>query len=230
MVTRPGYNVQCMPKLDKVWPTWEEEKARIESMDAKPMMPIIGLTNQAKPLIPVIDRMQNVDWLAKNCMVVLDESTPRAAPDIAVESRGMRWYGEIKKQGKSAVIYGCTSIDGDSGRIRIDIFKPAFGNTRTLLEEVYHLVYRLIGITRPTHAGQIQRWYTNRLNSGADPTLNEDEAFALAMVQEESKPDSTDLPRGVVQFGHKLFSHAGRIPDLAIGRISHTKALFAQSS
>ena len=206
----PGYTVQCMPKLDKVWPTWEEEKARLESMDVKPTMPIIGLTDQAKILIPVIDRMQKVDWLAKNCMVVLDDSTPWAAPDIAVESRGMRWYGEIKRQGKSAVIYGCTSIDGDSGRIRIDIFKPAFGNVRTLLEEVYHLVYRLIGITKPACAGQIQRCYANRLNSGNDPTLNEDEAFARAMVQEESMPDSTDLPRGVVQFGRTLFSHAGK--------------------
>ncbi|MFH1882684.1 MAG: hypothetical protein ABIL62_08245 [Planctomycetota bacterium] len=24
----PGYNVQCMPKIDKVWPIWTEEKAR----------------------------------------------------------------------------------------------------------------------------------------------------------------------------------------------------------
>ena len=85
------------------------------------------------------------------------------------------------------------------------------------------LVYRLIGITKPARAGQIQRWYANRLKSDADPTLSEDEAFALAMVQEESMPDSTDLPRGVVQFGRKLFSYAGRIPNSAVGQIM-TKA------
>ena len=76
----PGYNVQAIPKLDKVWPTWEEEKSRLEAMNPKPVMPVIGLTDQAKPLFPVIRRMQKVDWLVKNCMVVFDDSRAGCQP------------------------------------------------------------------------------------------------------------------------------------------------------
>ena len=95
----PGYNVQSIPKLDKVWPSWQEEKSRLAAMNPKPVMPVIGLTHQAKPLLPVIKRMQKVDWIVKNCMVVVDDSTPSAGQDIAIESRGQQWYGEIKQQG-----------------------------------------------------------------------------------------------------------------------------------
>ena len=38
----PGYNVQCIPKIDEVWPTWTEEKARLTLMDEHPKMPVIG--------------------------------------------------------------------------------------------------------------------------------------------------------------------------------------------
>ena len=58
-----SYNVKIIPKLDKVWPTWEEESARLEKMDEHPRMPVIGESAQAEPLKPMIQRMQTVDWL-----------------------------------------------------------------------------------------------------------------------------------------------------------------------
>ena len=75
----------------------------------KPVMPVIGPIDKAKPLIPVIDRLKKVDWLAQNCMVVLDDNAPRATMDMAIQSRGQIWFGEIKKQGKNTSIYGCHS-------------------------------------------------------------------------------------------------------------------------
>jgi len=209
----PGYNVQSMPKLDKVWPTWEEQKTRLESIDTKPMMPIIGLTDQTKPLIPVIDRMRKVDWITKHCMVILDNSVPAANQEMAVESRGRKWFGEIKKQGNRTVIYGCTAVDKDNQRIRITIFRPGFDKAQVLAEEVYHLVYRIIGKTNPALSAKIEQWYAKRINAGADTTLSEDEAFALAMTQEDVSESRTDLPRRIVHSAKKMFSDKCRVQD-----------------
>ncbi|MCX5635093.1 MAG: hypothetical protein NTW55_04540 [Planctomycetota bacterium] len=215
----PGYNVQSMPRLYKVWPTWEEEKSRLEEMNSKPVMPVIGLTDEAKPLLPVIRRMQKVDWLVKNCMVVVDDSVPSAGQDIAIESRGRQWYGEIKQQGKNTVVYGCTSIDRDSRRIRITVFSPAVDNAGILAEEVYHLVYRIIGVTNATFSATIKKWYGKKLQVGLDPTLSEDEAFAQAMSHEDVAGLKSDLPRSVVQHAKKLFSPSCTIPCCVLENI-----------
>ena len=45
----PGYDVRCIPKIDKVWPTWTEEKARLALMDGHPRLPVIG--KSAEPLM-----------------------------------------------------------------------------------------------------------------------------------------------------------------------------------
>ena len=84
---------------------------------------------------------------------------PAANQDIAIESRGRQWYGEIKQQGKNTVVYGSTSMDRDSRRIRITVFGPAVDNAGILAEEVYHLVYRIIGHTNATLSATIQKWY-----------------------------------------------------------------------
>ena len=118
----PGYNVQCMPKIDKVWPTWTEQKARLALMDVSPRMPVVGQSTETESLKPIVERMQKVDWLVENCMLVFDRNCPVALPDIAIQSHGEKWYAEIKKQGKRPVVKGTTSIDQDTGRIRITIY------------------------------------------------------------------------------------------------------------
>ena len=96
-----------MPKIDNVWPTWEEEKARLALMNEHPIMPVIGKLAKTEPLKPMITRMQRVDWLVKNCIVVLDDNCPVASKEVAIESHGEKWYVEIKKQGKRAIIDAC---------------------------------------------------------------------------------------------------------------------------
>jgi len=207
-----GYAIQYMPKMDKVWPTWKEQKARLRSINIEPAVPIIGPVDKAKPLTPMIDRFKKVDWLAQNCMVILDDNAPYATMDMAVLSRGQTWFGEIKKQGKNVSIYGSTVVDRDCGRIRMTLFEPAFDNPAVLAEEVYHLVYRIIGTTQPAIAGQIQRWYDKKLRNGLDRTLSEDEAFAQAMAYEDVLTLKSDLPRGVAKHAKRLFSPSCKLP------------------
>jgi hypothetical protein len=215
----PGYNVQCIPKIDKVWPTWAEEKARLALMNEHPRLPIIGQSTQTKPLSPMVRRMQRIDWIVKNCILVFDNNLPVASQDVTIQSRGERWYAEIKKQGKRPIIQGCASIDKDTGRIRITIYSPGFNQSRVIIEEVYHIVFEIIRHASPRTFVSITKWYSNRLKDGSDPTLYIHEAFADLMVQEEKFPGSTDLPRHVVKYAQRALSPTNTVPDSAIDSI-----------
>jgi len=214
-----GYNVQCIPKLDKVWPTWEEEKARLESMNEQPRMPVIGKTAQIEPLKPIIKRMQRVDWLVENCMLVLNDNCPVASQNVAIQSRGENWYAEIKKQGKRTLINGSTSIDKDSRRIKITVYGQGFGEGRVLTEEIYHIVFEIIRHASPKTFATIEKWYSDRLKKGLDPTWMIHEAFAELMVQEGEFPRSTDLPRRVVNYAQRIFSKRNIVPKWAMKRV-----------
>jgi hypothetical protein len=215
----PGYNVQCIPKIDKVWPTWTEEKARLALMNEHPRLPVIGKSTNAEPLRPLVKRMQRVDWMVENCILVFDDNAPAASQNIATQSRGEKWYAEIKKQGKRPVIQGSASVDSDTGRIRITVYGPGFGQRRVLAEEVYHIVFEIIQHASPKTFASIEKWYANRLNGGLDPTSHIHEAFADLMVQEEEIHGTTDLPRHVVQYAQRVFSPTNTVPDSAIERI-----------
>jgi len=167
-----GYNVQCIPKIDKVWPTWEEEKARLEQMDEHPRMPVIGQSPQAGTLSPMVARMQIVDWLVRDAMLVFDDNSPVASPDIAIESRGRRWFEEIKKQGKRPVIRGSSAIDKNTGRIRIAVYRQGFDNNQVLAEEIHHIGFKIIRYVDPDTFAAIRRWYKRQLRDGADPTFS----------------------------------------------------------
>lgn len=215
----PGYNVQCIPRIDKVWPTWTEEKARLALMNEHPRMPVIGQSLKSESLKPIVKRMQRVDWMIANCIVVFDDNAPVASIDVAVQSRGELWCAEIKKQGKRPIIQGSASIDNDTGRIRIKIYGPGFSQKRVLAEEVYHIVFEIIRHAGPKTFASIEKWYANRLRDGLDPTSHIHEAFTDLMVQEEEFPGSTDLPRHVVKYAQRVFSHTNVVPDSAIERI-----------
>lgn len=217
----PGYNVQCIPKIDKVWPTWTEEKARLALMDESPKMPVIGQSTDADTLKPIVERMQKVDWLVENCILVFDDNSPVALPDIAIQSRGQRWYAEIKKQGKRPVIKGSASIDRDTGRIRVTVYGQSFSESQVLTEEIYHIIFEIIRHTNPKNFESIKKWYSNRVKKGFDPTWHIHEAFAELMVQEEESPNSTDLPRRVVNYAQKAFSATNTVPETVMEKIKH---------
>jgi hypothetical protein len=205
----PGYNVQCIPKMDKVWPTWEEEKVRLELMNEHPRMPVIGQSAQTEALTPMIQRMQKVDWLVGNAEVIFDDNSPAASADIAVQSRGQRWYRELKKQGKRAAIYGSVSMDTDMERIRITIYDQGFNNKRVLAEEIYHIGYKILRHSESQALQAIQRWYDRRLQNNADPTFSMPDVFATTMALEDSGI-TTSLPRTLVKRAQRMFSPTHR--------------------
>jgi len=215
----PGYNVQCIPKIDKVWPTWAEEKKRLEKMSEQPRMPVICFSDKAETLEPMIKQMQKIDWLVENCMLVLDKNSPSASQDVAVQSRGEKWYTEIKRQGKRAVICGSASIDKNTGRIKITIYDQGFNESRVLTEEVYHIIFEIIRQASPKTFASIKKWYLNRLENGLDPTWLIHEAFAELMVQETQLPGSTDLPRNVVNYAQRVFSDRNIVPKWVMKKV-----------
>ena len=212
----PFYSVRTIPRLDKVWPAWSEEKTRLALMDEHPRMPVVGKPETLKPLI---QRMQRVDWIVDNCIVVLDDNSPVASKEVAVESRGEKWYVEIKKQCKRAVIKGSTSIDKDTGRIRITVYGQGFSKSRVLTEEVYHVVFEIIRHASPKTFASIKKWYSNRLKHELDPTWMIHEAFAELMVQETEFPESTDLPRNVVNYAQRVFSTRNIVPKWTMKKV-----------
>lgn len=217
----PGYNVQCIPKIDKVWPTWAEEKTRLTLMNERPRMPVIGQSDQTKPLVFTIERMQRVNWLVKNLILVLDTNSPAASPDIVIQSRGKRWYGEIKKQGKRPVIRGSVSLDKDTGRIRIRLYKQGFSDNRVLAEEIYHIGFKIIQHSSPRIFEAIQQWYRMQLENGTDPTFSMPDMFSSSMAMEESGTTTT-LPRHVVKYARKIFSPTNGISNSVIEQVKRT--------
>ena len=167
----------------------------------------------------MIERMQKVNWLVKNCILVFDDNSPAALPGIAIQSRGQRWYAEIKKQGKRSVIKGSTSIDRDTGRIRITVYSQGFSEGQVLTEEVYHIIFEIIRHASSKTFESIKKWYSNRVKKGIDPTWHIHETFAELMVREEESPGSTDLPRRVVKHAQKAFSAANTVPELVMKKI-----------
>ena len=166
----------------------------------------------------LVERMKGVDWLAKHCKLLFDDTCPAASSNIAVQSRGNRWYEKVSKQGKRFVIQGCTSIDKDTGRIGITIYRPGFDNEQVLAEEVYHVVFGILRQTYPKTYQATQRWYENSLASGGDPKVSLDEAFSKSMGMEEAGV-TTGLPRSVVKKARNIFSVASDVPDCVMGKL-----------
>ncbi|MFC1633957.1 hypothetical protein ACFL5Z_03880 [Planctomycetota bacterium] len=228
-------HIPGMPDIDKIWPTWEQQKNRLAEIKEHPRMPIIYQkqdTHQERKfglrppeaLRGLVERMKGVGWLVQYCLLAFDDNWPAASPDIAIQSRGQRWYEEIKERGNRFVIQGCTSIDKQTGRIGITIYRPGFDNERVLAEEIYHVVFGMIRAADLTTHRAAQRWYQSRLKSGTDPTVCLDEAFSKSMALEESGV-TTSLPRRLVQRAQRMFSPAGRIPASVMDTIKASWAM-----
>ena len=142
-----------------------------------------------------------------------------ALPNLDIQAPVQQGYADNKKHGTRPVVQGTTSIDRDTGRIRITIYGQGFRESRVLTEEIYHIIFEIIRHARPKTFASIQKWYSNRLQKGLDPTWHMYEAFAELMVQEEEFPGSTDLPRGVVKYAQKAFSATYTVPDMVMEKI-----------
>lgn len=207
----PGYNVQCMPKLDKVWPSWHEEEARLRRMADHPRMPVICRSPDAEPLAPIVQKMQRVDWLVAHAILVFDDSAPVAWPQIAIQSRGVAWYEQARSECKHLVISGCAYVDADTHRIRITIHRPGFTSRQVLLEEVYHIGLKILFYERPRLFATIQRWYRGQLAKGQDPTFSLADMFASTMAQTQTRV-KTSLPSGVVSSARRLLCPTHHVP------------------
>jgi len=206
-----GFTIQYIPKMNKVWPLWQEQKQRLSRMDEHPKMPVIAKPDDNQVLTPIIRKMQKIDWVIKNCMLVFDENTPIASEAIAVQSRGQVWYGEVKKTGRSAVIKGSASIDHNTGRIKLTLYQPGFCDSEVLIEEIYHTVFEIMVHQNKQMMSRTNRWYAEQLKSGMDPTYGIHEAFADTMVRVEKKSDSKGLPDTVIDYAKNIFSPHSRI-------------------
>jgi hypothetical protein len=199
----PGYNVQCMPKMDRVWPSWQEEAARLKRMAEHPRMPVVRSSDDAEPLMPMIRKMQKIDWLAGHIMVVFDDDAPVAWPDAAIQSRGVAWYEQARSQGKHLVVCGCACVDPNTRRIRITLYRPGFATRRVLMEEIYHIGLKILFYKSPRLFAAIRRWYQDQLAQGKDTTLSLADRFALMMAREQTGV-RTDLPSTIVESARKL--------------------------
>jgi hypothetical protein len=215
---RTGH-IPGMPDIDRIWPTWDQEKARLELMAGRPQLPIVyqqqdtheerkyGL-RPPEALRGFVDRMKRTDWLARHCLLMFDDNSPDATRAMAIQSNGETWTREKKSAGKRFVVRGRTSIHKDTGRIGITIYRPGFDEPGVLAEEIYHVVFGVMRETSPATYKAAERWYQRSLNSGADPTISLDEAFSKAMGLEEVGKAS-GLPPGVVKHARSLFCQAG---------------------
>jgi len=216
----PGCNVQTLPKLDKVWPSWQQEKARLDAMAGHPSMPIINPPAQMHGLAPMILQMQQVAWLAEHVILVFEDSSPLATPDIVIQSRGQRWLTEIKQQGRQPVIAGSASMDKDTRRIRITLY-PRGLDPGVLAEELYHVSLKVIRRTQPGIFEALRRWYSRQLRNGADRTFSMPDVFAHNMAQEHIGL-RTRLPRTIVNSAQRMLSASTRIPASVMHEVKAT--------
>jgi hypothetical protein len=214
----PGYNVQCLPKLDKVWPSWQEETARLERMAERPRMPVVCPSDDTESLAPLIQKMQKVDWLVGHVMVVFDEDTPLASPDIAIQSRGIAWYEQAVSRGKHPVICGCAHMDPDTHRIRITIYKPGFQTRQVLAEEIYHIGFKILCYESPRLFAALRRWHRSQLAEGCDSTFSLADRFASTMALEETGV-RTSLPSEAVRSARRLLAPTSQVPGSVMHKL-----------
>jgi len=164
--------------------------------------------------------MQKIDWIVENCILVLDGNSPAACRDMAIQSRGEKWYTEIKQQGKRAVICGSASIDKNTGRIKITIYDQGINESRVLTEEIFHIIFEIIRHTSPKTFASIEKWFSRRSKKSLDPTWQMHEAFAELMVQETQSAGSTDLPRCAVSYAQNIFSTNKIVPASTMKKVT----------
>ena len=78
-----------MPDIDKIWPTWDQQKDRLKRLKGSPQMPIVyqqqdthqelkfGL-RPPEALRGLVERMKEVGWLVRHCLLLFDDNWPMA--------------------------------------------------------------------------------------------------------------------------------------------------------
>lgn len=217
------------PDIDRVWPGWKEEKARLARAENKKQMPVVypkrnlhaewktGLRVPAG-LEAMVGRMKKVDWIRDNTMLVFDDNSPVATKEIAIQSKGRDWADKQYLQNKQCVIRGSASMDTDTGRVRFTVFDQGYGSERTLAEEVYHIVLEIIRQASPDILGAVQSWHNETIADGSDSTLNISEAFSQVMAGEELG-QSSSLPPCVVKYAKAIFSEKSNVGPCVINKV-----------
>lgn len=217
------------PDMDRVWPDWKEEKARLAQVEIKTHLPVIypkqGLVKEweyglrvPEKLETMVDKMKNVDWIKNNAMLVFDDNLPVPSKEIAKQSRGQDWAAQQSQENNRSLIQGSTSIDKDNGRFKFTVYNPGYDSNKTLAEEVYHVVFGIIKESSPKTFGSIQTWHRKNMKNDSDPTLNMSEAFSQAMAEEELGHKS-GLPRNIVKNAQKVFSEKSKISSEVMGKV-----------
>ena len=209
------------PDIDVVWPSWDEQQARMRSLRSGPTLPIVysrqGLHQEWKyglrppeGLETMVEKVKKVDWMVRDTMLVFDDNTPAIPANItATPDRNGR--ASISPQPfRRYVLAGATSVDDDTGRLRIAVYRPGFAQKRVLVNEVYRIVLAILRQSQSPTYEDVQRWYARRVGQGISTEQTIEQAFTDEMGLEETGVRSS-LPRGVVKNARHIFSHSAAV-------------------
>jgi hypothetical protein len=212
------------PDIDVVWPSWDEQQVRVDSLRNGPALPIVypkqGLHQEwkyglraPKGLETMVEKIKKVDWMVRDTMLVFDDNTPTAPADVAATGDRDTRAGISLQPYTRYVMEAATSVDNDTGRLRIAVYRPGFSQARVLAKEVYHIVLAILQESKSDTYQAVQHWYTKRVGQGIGSEQTIEQAFADEMGLEETGARSS-LSRGVVKNARHIFSkNAAVLPE-----------------
>ena len=217
------------PDIDVVWPSWDEQQARMDGLRNPPTLPIVypkqGLPQEStyglrppKDLETMVERIKKVDWLVRDTMLVFDDNTPRVPAYVAAAPNGDDRPDIPRQPYRRYVMEGATSVDNETGRIRIAVYRPGFGQERVLAQEVYHIVLAILRESESDAYQAVQRWYAKKVGQGIDPAQTIEQAFTDEMALEETGVHSS-LPRGVVKNAQRIFSENAAVSAETMAKV-----------
>jgi len=204
------------PDVDVVWPSWDEQQARMKGLRNGPTLPIIYPTQgihqewkhglrPPKGLEAMVEKAKGVDWMVRDTMLVFDDNTPIVPTNGAGALNRYERAETPLQPHRRCVVEGTTFVDNDTDRLRIAIYRPGFGQQRVLANEVYRIVLAILGQAQSPTYHAVQSWYTKRVGQGLESEQAMEQAFAHEMGLEETGVRGS-LPRSVVKRAQDIFS------------------------
>jgi len=204
------------PDMDKVWPSWEEQRTRIRRLRNHSTLPIVyhrqnvhhewkyGL-QPPKDLATIVEKIKGVDWMVRDTMLTFDDNTPTVPLGVTATPYSNDRAGTSPHPYERHVLEGATSVDKTTGRLRMTVYRPGFGQKRVLASEVYRIVLAILGEAQPSTYKTVQRWHAKRMGQGIGTEQTVEQAFVDEMGLEENGVRGS-LPRGVVRNAKHIFS------------------------
>lgn len=219
------------PDIDVVWPSWDEQQARVDSLRNGPTLPVVypkqGLRQEwkyglrpPKGLEATVEKIKKVDWMVRDTMLVFDDNAPTAPRDVtATGDRDTRASVSIQPYTRY-VMEAATSVDNDTGRLRIAVYRPGFGQKRVLANEVYHIVLAILRESQSDTYQAVQHWYTKRVGQGIGSKQTIEQAFADEMGLEETGVRGS-LPRHIVKNARRIFSENAAVSAETVAKVKN---------